>query len=119
MLPPDGTRAWSVETRTSLEMRAETRTTHDMMRVTWSACVREVASSRAAGENARVRAFPGSARRSVAVPVYPATPHGLDGGKLDRIILISPFQTDAPYGGIQESRYLESETQIFSTNGKA
>ena len=92
MLPPDGTRAWSVETRTPLEMRAETRTTHEMMRVTWSACVREVASSRAAGGNARVRAFPGSARRSVAVPCYPATPHGLDGDKLDKMILISRFR---------------------------
>ena len=33
LLPPDGTCAWSVETCTSLEMCVETRTTHEMMRV--------------------------------------------------------------------------------------
>ena len=57
MLPPDGARAWSVETCASLQMRAETRTTHEMMRVTWSARVREVAPVRAARENALAHTF--------------------------------------------------------------
>lgn len=117
MLPPDGTRAWSVETRTSLEMRAETRTTHEMMRVTWSACVREVATSRAAGENARARAFPGSSPLGCRSLFSLRLADGLDGDKLDRIP-ISPFQTDAPYGRIQKADITGIETQIFA-NGKA
>ena len=52
MLPPDGARALSVETCNPLEIRAETRPTNAMMRVTQSACVREVDAARAAQENA-------------------------------------------------------------------
>lgn len=92
MLPPDGTRAWSVETRTSLEMRAETRTTHEMMRVAWSACVREVASTRAAGENARARAFPGALAARLPFPFLPYASHCL------------------PRDGLEATNWIESQS---------